>query len=144
MKLKLFHLIFFFTFSIFLSAQVKEKYSKTELITFLKIYKHSLDHPFDIAVSMKMNASKIKISEERLGEILQAQFAGKSIKLTDAENKEMLSLKKLMEVDEEKHKSDFKKYIVDNKIAYEKYVEMETLFHSSQKFQNKINKLNNK
>ena len=144
MKLKLFYLIFFFALSSLLTAQVKEKYSKTELITFLKIYKYSLDHPFDLADSMKKNATKIKISEKRLTEILQAQFAGNFVKLTDAENNEMTSLKKLMEIDEEKYKSELKKYIIDNHIAYEKYKEIESLFNSNQKFQKKINKLNNK
>ena len=144
MKLKLFHFILFFTFSTILTAQVKEKYSKTELVTFLKIYKHTLDHPFDIALSMQKNATKIKLSEERLSEILQAQFAGNSIKLTDAENNEMSSLKKLMEIDEEKYNNELKKYIVDNKITYEKYKKIETLFNSNQKFQKKINKLYNK
>lgn len=142
MKLKLLFLILLFSFPVIITAQVKEKYTKTELTTFLKIYKHTLDHPFDITSSMQKNAKSIKIPEERLGEILQAQFAGNSLKLTEAENKEMTTLKKLMEVDQESYNKALEKYILDNKMTNNKYKEIVAEYYSSQKFQKKVNKLN--
>jgi light-regulated signal transduction histidine kinase (bacteriophytochrome) len=140
---KILLLISFILLSNSLLAQVKEKeeYSKKELQTFLKIYKHTLDAPFDPVISMQKNTSKIKITEERLTQILQAQFAGNTVSLTDEEIIEMDKLKQMMELDKQAYNKALEEYIISQKMAPSKYEEIEKLYHSNTKFQKKVTKL---
>lgn len=144
MKIKLFYMLFFTILTSNAIAQVKEKYSQKELQTFLKVYKHSIDKPFDIVKSMQNNASKINIPEARFSEILQAQFAGNTPSLTDIETKEMSKLKMMMEEDELVYTENLKKYTIAQGLIYSKYKEIEKQYNSDLKFQRKINKLNQK
>ncbi|WP_310556139.1 hypothetical protein [Flavobacterium sp.] len=134
-------IILLFSLNTISQVKEKEKYSKAELKTFIKIYKHTLDFPFNTIVSMQQNALKIKISEQRLTEILQSQFAGNTIKLTDDESKEMGKLQKLMETDKEVYDKELEKYIISQKILPSKYKEIEKVYHKNNKFQKKVNKL---
>jgi hypothetical protein len=140
-KLALTFTIFIFNCSLFSQTTQKEKYTKKEQYAFLKIYKHTLDYPFDIATSMQKHAPEIKIEELRFAEILQAQFAGNEPKLTPAENKEMAALKTLIAADKEDYDIELKKYAIAQGIAYEKYIAIEKLYHDNKKFQKKIDKL---
>jgi hypothetical protein len=131
-----------------LSAQIKmkekekEKFTKIELQTFLKVYKYTLDNPFNPLISMQKNSSKIKISEERLTEIMQAQFAGNEISLSEEENYEMSKLKKILEKDKETYDMQLERYIKNQNMKPAKYKEIENLYHNNTKFQDKINALN--
>jgi hypothetical protein len=137
---KLLPLLFFFICASLL-GQVKEKYSKKELQSFVKIYKHTLDAPFDIIKSMQKNAPKIAINEARFSEILQAQFAGNTPKLTEIENKEMAKLQHLMELDKQDYDAKLQQYILAQGMPYSKYKEIEKQYHQNPKFQKKINKM---
>jgi hypothetical protein len=132
------------TFGSLAQSKEKQKYSKEELEAFSKIYKHTLDFPFDQITSMQKNASKIKISEERLSEILQAQFAGNSPQLTKEEILEMEQLKKLMETDKQNYDKEIEQYIATQKITVSKYLEIKKLYNKDNKFQEKVNKMSNK
>ena len=136
-------IIFITSYSLFSQTIEKEKYTKKEQFAFLKIYKHTLDNPFDITTSMQKNVPKIKIEEARFSEILQAQFAGNEPTLTAAENKEMATLKALMELDKKEYDRELKKYAIAQGISYEKYLVIEKLYHENKKFQKKIDKLSN-
>lgn len=136
-------IIFISSYSLFSQTIEKEKYTKKEQFAFLKIYKRTLDNPFDITTSMQKNVPKIKIEEARFSEILQAQFAGNEPTLTAAESKEMAVLQSLMELDKKEYDSLLKKYAVSQGISYEKYLVIEKLYHENKKFQKKIDKLSN-
>lgn len=120
------------------------KYSTEEIETFLKIYKHKLDHPFEIAISMENASKKSAISEERMSEILQAQFAGNEIKLSEKEKNELEKIKALMEIDKAIYDKSLNEYISENKMNPLRYQEIETTFHNNVAFQNKLTSLYNK
>jgi hypothetical protein len=145
MKTQLLLISFLFFFSFDIVAQVKtkekEKYTQKEQKLFVKIYKHTLDFPFDIIASMQKNAPKINIKEERFSEILQAQFAGNEPNLSEPEIKEMTKLKALMESEKEEYDEEFKKYVTTQGLPFNKYQEMEKRYHDDTKFQSKVNKL---
>jgi hypothetical protein len=140
-KLAITFIFFISSYGTFSQTNEKEKYTKKEQFAFLKIYKHTLDNPFDITTSMQKNVPKIKIEEARFSEILQAQFAGNEPTLTAAENKEMAVLQNLMELDKKEYDSLLKKYAISQGISYEKYLAIEKLYHENKKFQKKIDKL---
>jgi hypothetical protein len=119
----------------------KEKYTKEELQTFIKIYKYTLDNPFEPLVSMQKNISKISITEARLTEIMQAQSTGYDPKLTEKETNEMTRMKKFIEEDKKNYDKKLEQYIVTQKITVEKYFEIKKQYHKDSKFQEKVNKL---
>jgi len=119
----------------------KEKYTKEELQSFIKIYKYTLDNPFEPMISMQRNASKINISEARLTEIMQAQATGYDAKLSEKENQEMTRLQKLIEEDKKVYDKKLEQYITTQKLPLEKYQEIKKCYHKDSKFQEKVNKL---
>ena len=119
----------------------KEKYTKEELQSFIKIYKYTLDNPFEPLISMQKNASKISISEARLTEIMQAQATGYDPKLTEQENADMIRLKKFIEEDKKVYDKKLEQYILNQKLSLEKYQEIKKQYHKDSKFQEKVNKL---
>ncbi|KOY85608.1 hypothetical protein AD998_05080 [bacterium 336/3] len=123
------------------TTKEKEKYTKEELQSFIKIYKYTLDNPFEPLVSMQKNASKISITEARLTEIMQAQSMGYDPKLTEKENGEMSRLKKFIEEDKMVYDKKLEQYIISQKLPLEKYQEIKKLYHKDSKFQEKVNKL---
>jgi hypothetical protein len=130
--------------SLMAQSKEKEKYTPTALKTFLKIYKHTLDVPFDPIISMKNNAPKIKISHERLSEILGSELEGSTPELSDQETKEMNKLKKMIEADKLIYDKKLDLYITSQKMTLAQYEEIKKQYHKDNKFQNKVNKLYNK
>jgi hypothetical protein len=119
-------------------AQNNEEYSKSEIGQFLKAYKQSLDSPFDLVSSMKKNALKIKISEERLSEILQSQVNGIELELTNSETFEMNTLKELMELDKKEYDTSFENYLKSINLDSIKFYEMKKLFNNNKDFQKTV------
>ncbi|WP_130735870.1 hypothetical protein [Flavobacterium sp. J27] len=125
-------------------SQEKNHFSQEEIQTFIKIYKHQLDHPFDIATSMEKALEKTTLSKERMTVILQAQFAGNEIVLTDAEKKELETIKAFMEKDNALHKANLNALVNANNMKTSRYHEIENYFHNNTDFQNKVAQLYNK
>jgi hypothetical protein len=125
-------------FIIHMHAQNNEEYSKSEIGQFLKAYKQSLDSPFDLVSSMKKNALKIKISEERLSEILQSQVNGIELELTNSETFEMNTLKELMELDKKEYDTSFENYLKSINLDSIKFYEMKKLFNNNKDFQKTV------
>ncbi len=138
-----FTLIFLLFISFNTWSQKKEKFSSLELKTFLKIYKHTLDLPFDAATALQKSAKLSAIPEKRLSEILKAKFAGNKVELSDEEIGEMNTIKKNMQTDKDLYDNELDKYILKQKMTPKKYHEIENLYHANNKFQEKINKLSN-
>lgn len=141
----LFAIVFITTFTLSAQIKVREKvkdnFTKIELQTFLKVYKYTLDHPFDPLVSMKKNSSRIRLSEQRLTEIMQSQFAGNELKLSEGENYEMSKLQKLVEKDKELYDKQIERYIKNQNMKPARYKEIEALYQENTKFQSKVNAL---
>jgi len=140
-KTILYTLIFFGLQMAHAQSKEKDKYTKEELQAFIKIYKYTLDNPFEPLVSMQKNASKVSITEARLTEIMQAQATGYDPKLTEKENAEMLRLKQLIEEDKKNYDKKLEQYIISQKLSVEKYQEIKKQYHKDSKFQEKVNKL---
>ncbi len=116
----------------------KQIYSKRELISFLKIYKHTLDNPFDPLVSLNNNYKKSKLTEERLTEIFQAEFAGNPVTLSESEKVELQKLKEMVEIDKKNYDNKLDNYISENNLTKKKYYEIKKKYHEDSSFQKKV------
>ena len=127
--------------STFFYAQEKKsneiQYSSDEVQTFITIYEYKLNHPFEIATSMQNSFKQTTISEERMTEILQAQFAGNEIKLSEKEKSELEKIKALMEVDKAKYDALLNTFILENKMKPNRFKEIEDALNNNIEFQNK-------
>jgi outer membrane protein OmpA-like peptidoglycan-associated protein len=121
----------------------EEKFTKTEMLSFLKVYKYKLDHPFEPLESAQNNASKIKINQERLNEIFQSQFGNNDAKVTKEEQKELDVLKILVENDKKIFDENLQSVIIENNLTVEKYKKIKFEYNNNDKFQRKVNKLSN-
>jgi len=118
-----------------------DTFSENELKAYAKIHKYTLDHPFDIASSMQKCVKKIAIPEERMSEILQAQFAGNTIKLSKKELQQLEQLKTLMNSDKKAYDSKIAKFVVANKMKISTYQKLKAASRGDQNFQAKLHKL---
>lgn len=119
----------------------EEKFTKSEMLSFLKVYKYKLDHPFEPLESAQKNTSKIKISQERLNEIFQSQFGNNDAKVTKEEQKELDVLKTLVESDKKIFDDNLEMVVIENKLTVEKYKQIKFEYNNNDKFQKKVNKL---
>jgi hypothetical protein len=119
----------------------KEKFTKTEIISFLKVYQYKIDHPFEPLQSAQDNASKIKISQERLTEIFQNQFASIDAKITKNEQEQLDVLKTLVENDKKVFDENLKVVILQNSLTEEKYNQIKSEYNNNESFQRRANKL---
>ncbi|WP_075341035.1 hypothetical protein [Tenacibaculum agarivorans] len=135
----------FFTLSLLsifsLSSQTKEQeYSKKQIQSYNKVYQKILDNPFDITASMRKNIKQVSITEERMGEILQAQFNGTKISITKKEAQELEKLKSLMENDKNIHEIKIKKIMTENHLDYENYQKIKKKITTNKTLKARINK----
>lgn len=122
-------------------STINQKFSSEELQTFMKIYEYKLNHPFDIVAAMQKSVKKTSISEKRISEILQAQFAGNEIKLSDFEKKELETINLLMEKEKVEHEKEINKFIAETKMDTSKYLEIREEFDNDKDFQAVVNNL---
>lgn len=134
-------LLLLVSFNLIAQTKVKEKFSNKEITSFLIIYKHTLDFPFDMVSAMKKSAKEIQITEERLSEILQNQFAGNTIQLSDMEIKEMQKLQSLMNIEKQKYEVDVNKFIAAHNLSQEKYILIKKQYDTNIKFQKRANQM---
>ena len=123
---------------------IDEAITASEVQTFIKIYEYKLNHPFEIAISMENASKKTTLSEERISEILQAQFAGNTIKLSEKEKTEFEKIQAFMATDKAKYDSYLNAFITENNMKPTRYKEIEDFFYNNKAFQNKIVSLYNK
>jgi len=90
---------------------------------------------------MQKCVKKLAISEERMGEILQAQFAGNSIKISEEELLQLEQLKSLMDIDKKEYDSKIAKFVVANKMEISTYQNLKKESRGNTKFQATLHKL---
>jgi len=147
MKLKLLlsmALLLAHSFCLFGQENESQSNTEKELQAFAKIQQYQLDHPFDLVNSMKRCVSALHISEKRMSAILQAQFAGKEIQVSEQERRQLDQLAALMRLDKEKYDQEMNRFMMANKMKPARYKQIKKKHQNSNAFQSKMSKLSAK
>ncbi|MCS6795496.1 MAG: hypothetical protein NZ516_06025 [Raineya sp.] len=134
---------FFITACLFLcSFQIfAQNFKDEELIKFYHLYQYELSNPFDLPALMPRCVAKSKISEQRMTEIMQAQFQGYNPKLSESEKQEMEKIQKCLQAEKEKYETEFAKKIKEKGLTQKRYEEIKQKFVQDRNLQQKTYQL---
>ncbi|GAB4126319.1 MAG: hypothetical protein OHK0045_18810 [Raineya sp.] len=124
-----------------ITAYSQQNFSDKELLAFYRVYKYTLDKPFEPFSVMQKLLSQVNISEERMTEIIQAETLGKTIQLSEQEKKSMEELKKLMQKEKEKYDLQIDKMMQQEKLSAKRFEAIKIAYHQDASLRQKIDAL---
>ena len=119
----------------------QNKYSDQELQSFYKIYLHIANNPFETLQVMQSLLSKVNITEERMGEIMEADAMGKIITISEQEKKSLEDIRKLLLKEKEKYDAQIVEMIKKEKLSLKKYEEIKAAFLKDRQLQQRAQNL---
>lgn len=106
----------------------QKKYTEQELVSFYKIYSHTINHPFETLQVMHSLLGKVNISEERMTEIMTADAMGKTIAISEQEKNSLEEMKKLLQKEKDKYDAEIEAMMKKEKLSPKKYQEIKAAF----------------